>query len=262
MYGQGLSMDPGKNTAGVAVQAFINHVGCHRGFEIILEKNLPLGSGLGSSAASAAAAVYAANELYGNPLTIEALIPFAMEAERVACGTAHADNVAPALLGGFVLIRSYDPLDIVHIPCPEGLYCTLLHPHVELRTEDARKILRSEITLKDAIIQWSNVAGLIAGLTTGNFPLIGRSLQDVIIEPLRSVLIPGFDEIKQAAVNSGVLGCSISGSGPSVFALSTDEATAQRAGKAMQKALAQIELSSDLFVSRINLTGAQTIHHS
>ncbi len=258
-YGEGLSTDPAKNTAGVAVASFLKRIKSIQGFEIILYKNLPLGSGLGSSAASSAAAVFAANELMGRPLAVEALIPCAMEAEKIACGAAHADNVAPALLGGFVLIRSYEPLDIVHIPCPENLFCTLLHPHVELRTEDSRKILRSEIKLIDAITQWSNLAGLIAGLITANYPLIGRSLQDVIIEPIRSVLIPGFDVIKQAALKNGVLGCSISGSGPSIFALSTDEATANKAGQAMQQALSEIDLTSDLFVSRINMHGAQVI---
>ncbi len=259
LNGHLLSTNPDKNTAGVAIQAFLKEIDYTGGFEIILKKNLPLGSGMGSSAASAAAAVYALNTLFDNPFTSEQLIPFAMEAERIACGTAHADNVAPALLGGFVLIRSYDPLDIISIPYPETLYCTIVHPHIELRTEDSRKILRKEITLKNAITQWSNVAGLIAGLTTKNTALIGRSLEDVIIEPLRGELIPGFNDIKQAALNSGVLGCSISGSGPSVFALSVDKKTADIAANAMQKAFENHQLKSDTYVSPINTKGPQII---
>lgn len=258
-YGHSLSRNPEKNTAGVPVQAFLNEIGYKGGVEIVLKKNLPLGSGMGSSAASAAAAVYAINTLFGNPFTSEQLISFAMEGERVACGTAHADNVAPALLGGFILVRSYEPLDIVRIPCSEKLYCTIIHPHIELRTEDSRKILSNEVTLKNAVTQWSNVAGLITGLTTKNNALVGRSLEDVIIEPLRKVLIPGFNEVKEAAINSGVLGCSISGSGPSVFALCGDESTARRAANAMQKAFEKHHLKSDAYVSPINMKGAQVI---
>src|ERR1041385_6151959 len=149
-----------------------------------------------------------------------------MEAERIACGAAHADNVAPGLLGGFVLIRSFDPLDIVRIPSPDNLYCSLVHPHIELRTEDARKILRKEILLKDAIVQWGNIAGLVAGLIKGDYELIGRSLTVVMIGPIRSMLIPGFEEIKRATLHPRALGCSVSGSGPTIFALSNSQSTA------------------------------------
>jgi homoserine kinase len=261
-YGSLLSTKAEINTAGVAIQSFLNKTKYKGGVEVNLTKNLPLGSGMGSSAASAAAAVYAINLLFDNLFTAEDLIPFAMEAERIACGTAHADNVAPALLGGFVLIRGYNPLDVVQIPFPENLYCTIVHPHIELRTEDSRKVLPKEISLKNGVTQWSNFAGLISGLTTKNYELIGRSLQDVIVEPVRATLIPGFNEVKQSAINSGVLGCSISGSGPSVFALSTDESIANRAAIAMQQAFANYRLKTDAYLSPININKPQIISNN
>lgn len=248
-----------KNTAGVSVNAFLQHLNLTQGVEITIEKNLPLGSGMGSSAASSAAAVVAINELLGKPLSHEALVPFAMEAERIACGAAHADNVAPAIMGGFVLIRSYAPLDLIRIPSPDNLYCVVVTPNIELRTEDARKVLKQEITMKDAIEQWGNLAGLIAGLMQKDYALIGRSLQDVIVEPMRALLIPGFEEVKIAALQSGVLGCSISGSGPSIFALATSKQIAESAGAAMKTALNTIGLDGIIYVSKINDEGAKVI---
>jgi len=248
-----------KNTAGVAVNAFLKQLNITQGVEITIEKNLPLGSGMGSSAASSAAAVVAINELLGKPLSREALVPFAMEAERIACGAAHADNVAPAIMGGFVLIRSYAPLDLIRIPSPDNLYCVVVTPNIELRTEDARKVLKQEITMKDAIQQWGNLAGLIAGLMQKDYALIGRSLQDVIVEPMRALLIPGFEEVKIAALESGVLGCSISGSGPSIFALATSNQIAENAGAAMKVALNKIGLEGTIYVSKINDEGARVI---
>ena len=214
-----LPRDPKKNTAAVAVGGFMAKIGFPFGVEIALEKRMPLSSGLGSSAASAVAAVFGANLLAGSPLSTRELLPFTMEAERAACGSAHADNVAPSLLGGFVLIRSYEPLDVVQLPVPAGLSCAVAHPHAELRTEDARRILKKEIRLADAIRQWGNLAALVAALYNGDLQLLGRSLQDVVAEPARSLLIPGFAAVKSAAMAAGALGCSISGSGPSVFAL-------------------------------------------
>ena len=254
-----LPIEPNKNTATVAINAMLNHLKADGGLSIQIKKMMPLGSGLGSSAASAAAALVATNELLGNPLQKKELVQFAMEAERIACGAAHADNVAPAIMGGFVLIRSYSPLDIVAIPAPASLYCSIVHPHIELRTEDARKVLKQDISLKDAINQWGNLAGLIAGLMRSDYELIGRSLKDVVAEPIRSLLIPGFDAVKQAALDNGVLGCSISGSGPSVFALSTSKETANKAGQAMQKSLHEIGLDSDLYVSKVNSKGAHVL---
>jgi homoserine kinase len=255
-----LSLDPAKNTAGVAVLEFLKAIDCNEGVEISLTKNLPLGSGMGSSAASSVAALVAINALYGEPLTRRELLPFAMEAERVACGSAHADNVAPSLLGGFILIRGYQPLDVVSIPTPEKLFVTLAHPHLELKTEDARQIMRSSISMKDAITQWGNIAGLIAGLMKPDFGLIGRSIQDVVAEPVRAMLIPGFDQIKQSAIDAGALGCGISGSGPTLFALSTERELARRIGEVMKDAFRRAQLETDIYISTINQTGARIIY--
>jgi homoserine kinase len=211
---------------------------------------------MGSSAASAVAALVGANHLLGEPFSRRELLPFAMEAERVACGSAHADNVAPSLIGGFVLIRGYEPLDVVSIPTPENLFCTLIHPQLELKTQDSRQVLRTSISLQDAITQWGNIAGLIAGLMKPDFGLIGRSLKDVVAEPIRSLLIPGFDLIKEKAIEAGALGCGISGSGPTIFALSTELELAKRAGKVVQTEFLKLKLNSEIFVSRINTKGA------
>ena len=215
---------------------YLNHIGKpDLGVEITLHKKMPFGSGLGSSAASTVAGVFAINELLGQPMTREELLPFAMEGERIACGAAHADNVAPALYGGVVLVRSYSPLDVVRLNTPEELYCTIIHPQIEVPTKDARAILRKEVSLEKAIIQWGNVAGLVAGLEKEDYDLIGRSIQDVIVEPVRSLLIPGYEKVKQSAIDKGVLGTSISGSGPSIFSLCRGEEIAINAGKAKQK---------------------------
>jgi homoserine kinase len=243
----------------VAVQAFLREIGSNQGAEIVLHKKLPLGSGMGSSAASSVAALVAINHLHNNPFTREQLLPFAMEAERIACGSAHADNVAPSLLGGFVLIRSYSPLDVTKIPTPAGLYCTLVHPHIELKTEDSRRVLKSAIQMKDAITQWGNIAGLVVGLMKPDYGLITRSLQDVIAEPIRSVLIPGFDLIKETAIQCGALGSGISGSGPTIFSLSTEPETAERVGAQIQQQFVNMKLKSDVFVSKINHAGARIV---
>jgi len=254
-----LPLEPERNTAGVSVIKLLEFLNSSQGIEIELHKKMPLGSGLGSSAASAAGSVFAANALLGSPLSTKELIPFAMEAERIACGSAHADNVAPALLGGFILIRSYQPLDIIEIPLKIDLYCSVLHPKIEIRTEMARQILKKEITLKQLVIQSGNAAGLIAGLLQGDVSLINRSLEDVIVEPIRSTLIPGFYEIKSAAMQEGALGCSISGSGPSVFALTKERSQAERVGIAMKNACRAKGLDCDLYISSINKQGPRIL---
>ncbi len=254
-----LPLEAEKNTAGVAVLAFLKAIESDQGVEIILKKNLPLGSGMGSSAASSVAALVGINHLLGEPFSRKDLLPFAMEAERIACGSAHADNVAPSLLGGFVLIRGYEPLDVVNIPTPENLYCTLVHPQLELKTQDSRQVLRLNITLKDAVIQWGNIAGLVVGLMKPDYGLIGRSLKDVIAEPVRSMLIPGFDLIKEKAVHNGALGCGISGSGPTIFALCTELKTGNRVGKVIQEEFQKFRLNSEVFVSKINPQGARVL---
>ncbi len=246
-----------KNTAGVAVNAYLQATGeTDIKLSIGLEKNLPLGSGLGSSASSAAAAVFAVNKLLGNHLTINELIPFAMEGERMACGSAHADNVAPSLLGGFVLIRSYNPLDIVQVKCPDELFCTVLHPHIELKTSDARRILKRDIPMTDVIKQTANAAAFMIGIIKEDFDLVGRSICDLLAEPKRTQLIPGFEPVKRAALDAGAIGCGISGSGPSVFALCKGELTAGRVAKEMQKTFSEAGLSSDTLISPLNAPGA------
>lgn len=255
-----LPREAARNTAGIAIQKYLEHIGrTDVGVDVVLHKQMPLGSGLGSSAASAVAGVYAINELLGRPLSTIDLLPFAMEGERVACGSAHADNVGPSLLGGFVVVRSYNPLDVIRIDTPPGMHATLVHPDIEVNTKDARFILRNEVSLKNTIIQMGNVAGLIAGLMKPDYTLISRSLVDVIIEPVRSILIPQFDEVKQAALAHGALGCSISGSGPSMFALSANAEIAQQVGKAMQEAFLSVDITSELYVSEINSQGPKVL---
>jgi homoserine kinase len=247
------------NTAGVAVIQFLKAVKSHAGVEIILHKNLPLGSGMGSSAASAAAALVAVNHALGNPLQKKQLLVFAMEAERMACGAAHADNVAPSLLGGFVLIRNHELPDVIHIPVPDDLVCILIHPQIEIKTSEARQALRKTISLTDAVTQWGNTAALVAGLMKGDYELIGRSLHDTVAEPVRSIFIPRYHEVKQAALQAGAIGCGISGSGPSVFAFCKGESGAVAIASAMKRVFATAGLASEYYISKINAEGANII---
>ncbi|MDG1044848.1 MAG: homoserine kinase [Flavobacteriaceae bacterium] len=253
--GQDLPLETAKNVAGVAGLALLEALGSEAGFDIKIEKKIKAGSGIGSSAASSTGAVWAINHLLGNPYTTIELIPFAMEGERLASGVAHADNVAPALLGGFTLVRSTDPLDVVSLPSPRELYATVIHPQIEIKTADSRRILKSSLSLKDAITQWGNVGGLVAGLYREDYELIGRSLQDVVIEPVRSILIPGFDEIKAAALNAGALGCGISGSGPSVFALSKGADKAHEVAQQLKEVYTPMGIPFDIHISNINEKG-------
>lgn len=250
-----LPLDAAENTVSLVIQEYLKHIGSNQGVEIKLTKQMPLKSGLGSSAASSVVGVFALNRLLGSPLTDKELLPFAMEGERLACGSAHADNVAPALLGGFVLVRSYAPLDVIQLPTPEKLHATIIHPHIEVKTKDARSILRKKVELKTAVQQWGNLGGLIAGLYKEDYELIGRSLQDAIVEPVRSLLIPGFDKAKAAALAQGALGCSISGSGPSIFALSKDPETAKNIGDHMKKVFDELNIQSEVYISKVSPQG-------
>ncbi len=254
-----LPLDASKNTAGVAVQSFLKSIGKEQGVEIELHKNLPLGSGMGSSAASGVAALVAINHLMGNPLTRGQLVVHAMEAERIACGSAHADNVAPCLMGGFVLVRDYNPLDVIKIPATKNLYATLVHPHIELKTSDSRRVLKPTVNLKDAIAQTGNIAGLMIGLTSEDYSLISRSLKDTIAEPIRSAFIPGFEQVREVAVKAGALGSGISGSGPTMFALSPDHALAEKVGEVMQLEFLKSNLKSEVYVSKVNQEGARIL---
>lgn len=254
-----LPLNAEKNSVSLVIQKYLEHIDSKQGVSIELRKKMPLGSGLGSSAASSVVGVYALNELLGKPLSVKELLPFAMEGERVACGSAHADNVAPALLGGFVLVRSYEPLDVISLPTPDDLWATIIHPHIEVKTKDARSILRKEILLEQAVVQWGNLGGFISGLYTNDYDLIGRSLKDVIIEPIRSILIPGFEQTKQAALLAGALGSSISGSGPSIFALSKGEETARKVGNAMKAVYDNINIESEVYTSKVSQQGPRVI---
>jgi homoserine kinase len=256
--GYPLPLDPTQNTAGAPLIEMIEEVEGNNGFEVTIHKRIKPGSGIGSSAASASGAVVAANYLLGNIFTKEDLVRFAMFGEKVATGVKHADNIAPGIYGGITLIRSIFPLDIVSIPAPQ-LYVTVVHPQIEVRTKDARQILRKEVLLKDAIKQWGNIAGLVAGLMKSDLDLIGRSLEDVIIEPVRSILIPGFDEVKKCCKEAGALGGGISGSGPSLFMLSRDEATALVVETVMKDIYNTIGLDYHTHVTTINMEGVKIV---
>ena len=259
IVGANLPMETENNVSGVAALAMLEEVETEFGFEIEIYKNIKAGSGIGSSAASSAGAVFGINELLGRPFTRKELVKFAMQGEKLASGNAHADNVAPCLLGGFTLVRSSNPLDIIKIDSPSELYATVVHPQIELKTSDARSVLKQTVSLKSAITQWGNVGGLVAGLYTNDYELIGRSLHDEIIEPIRSMLIPGFDLIKKTAYENGALGSGISGSGPSIFALSKGKETAEKIAKAMSAVYDEINLPYEIHVSKVNPDGVSII---
>lgn len=254
-----LPTEPDKNVAGVVAMEMLNKINADFGVIIEIDKKIKPGSGIGSSAASAAGAAYGVNILLDSKFNKTELVQFAMLGEALASGIAHADNVAPAIFGGFALVRSYSPLDIIKINSPEKLFCTVIHPQIEVKTENARKILKENVLLKDAVEQWGNIAGLISGLYTKDYDLIGRSLQDKIIEPVRSILIPLFYEVKQAFMAAGALGGGVSGSGPSIFALSKGQEAAEKVAKAMENVYAKTGIDFDIHVSGINEIGIKEI---
>lgn len=253
-----LPLKPEDNVAGAALLALLNEYQEAPGLKLTIDKKIMPGSGLGSSAASAAGAVFAANELLGKPFNNDDLIRFAMFGEKVASGVKHADNITPCLMGGVTLIRSIHPLDVIRLEAPE-LHITVVHPQIEVRTSDARQILRKEVPLQQAIKQWGNIAGLVAGLMKGDYDLIGRSLEDVIIEPVRSILIPGFDEVKLQCKEAGALGGGISGSGPSIFMLSKDKATAETVEHKMKSIYTRIGIEYKTYVTKLNAKGMSII---
>jgi homoserine kinase len=257
--GADLPMETERNVAGVAGLALLNELNIDYGFEIEIYKKIKAGSGIGSSSASAAGAVFGINELAGKPFTRKELIYFAMQGEVLASGSAHADNVAPALCGGFTIVRSSNPLDIIRIESPNELYATVIHPQIELKTSEMRAVLQPMVSLKSAIMQWGNVGGLVAGLYTSDYDLIGRSLHDEIVEPLRGKFIPHFDQVKEAAIKNGALGSGISGSGPSIFALSCGIETAQKVANAMREIFEDTEIPFEIHVSKINAEGVKII---
>jgi homoserine kinase len=254
-----LPRDPAKNIVSAVVIYFLKKLGKKQGVSVELYKQMPFGRGLGSSSASAVAGLVAINHLMGNPYSREELLPLAMEGERLACGNAHADNVAPALLGGLVLIRSYNPLDVIQLPYPEDLYCAILYPNIEIPTLQARKIIKSNVPMTDAIKQWGNIGSLVAGFCLKDYDIIARSLEDFIIEPIRAMLIPGFYNLREVATEAGALGFGISGSGPSVFSFCRSEDQANLILDALKGQLMMDEITSLGFAGKINLEGAKII---
>ena len=259
IVGEELPLETSKNVAGVAALALLDAIDYKFGFEIEIYKNIKPGSGIGSSAASAAGAVFGINELLGKPFTRKELVEFAMKGEAIASGSEHADNVAPAILGGITLVRRSAPLDIIKIESPSELYATVIHPQIELKTSEMRAVLQPMIPLKSAILQWGNLGGLIAGFYTSDYELIGRSLHDEIVEPLRGPFIPKFDVIKKTALENGALGSGISGSGPSIFALSKGIETANRIAKAMFVIYEDMNMPFEIHVSKVNPEGVKII---
>lgn len=253
-----LPVEPEKNVAGAALIALQDASQRKIGFDLVINKYIKPGSGLGSSAASSAGAVVAANYLLGNIFSKEDLVRFAMNGEKLASGVKHADNLAPCIFGGITLIRAILPLDIIPLSAPP-LHVTVVHPQIEVKTSDARQILRKEVQLKNAIMQWGNIAGLVTGFLKNDYDLIGRSLEDVIIEPVRSILIPGFDEVKMNSKEAGALGGGISGSGPSIFMLSKEKETAMKVETIMKNVFQKIGVEFKTYVTSINQTGVKIV---
>jgi len=257
--GQDLPMEADLNVAGVAVKALLKELNSNQGFDIEISKKIKPGSGIGSSAASSAGAVFAVNKLLEEPYNAKELIPFAMQGELLASGNAHADNVAPALLGGFSLVRSYYPLEVLSLPVPSELRVVVLHPMIEIKTKDSRSIIKQNVSLKSAINQWGNLAALVSALYTEDYELLGRSLQDEIVEPVRSILIPYFQDLDELVAEKGALGFGISGSGPSVYALCKGDENAHKVKDAMETFYSDKNIDFDLHLSAINKQGVKIL---
>lgn len=254
----GLPTDPAKNVAGVALQSLIDAAQIDHGFEVEITKHIKPGSGIGSSSASSCGAVVAANRLLGDRFSKLELVEFAMAGEMLASGSRHADNAAPCIYGGFTLVRSTDPLDIVEIEFP-ALFATVIHPQIEIKTADARAILPTDVPLKDAVKNWSNLGALVAALGSGDYDLMARSMVDLIVEPARKSLIPKFDEVKSASLAAGAIGGGISGSGPSMFMLSRTAETAEVIKSAMYSVYSQTGIEFNIYVSQIHREGVSFV---
>nr|WP_298990989.1 homoserine kinase [uncultured Polaribacter sp.] len=257
--GAELTYDVDKNAASAVVKKMLLDAKADFGIQLTMHKGYFPGSGLGSSAASSAGAAFGANQLLGKPYSNLELTKFAMFGEEVACRSQIADNVAAAIYGGFVLIRSYQPLEVVKLPVPSELRLVAIHPQIEVRTEDARNVLPKEIALKDAVTQWANVGGLISGLYSNNYELISNSLKDVIVEPHRKKLIPFFDEVKSAAIKAGALGAGISGSGPTIFALCKGDEITEQVYNAIEKSYRNKNIDFEMYTSKVNKEGIKII---
>ncbi|MBK8465970.1 MAG: homoserine kinase [Chloracidobacterium sp.] len=254
----GLPTDPAKNVAGVALLALMKAAQIDFGFEVEITKHIKPGSGIGSSSASSCGAVVAANMLIGERFSKLELVRFAMEGEFLASGSRHADNAAPCIYGGFTLVRSAEPLDIVSIDFPP-MFATVIHPQIEIKTAEARAILPKDVPLKDAVQNWSNLGAFVVALAKGDYELLSRSMEDTIVEPVRKALIPKFDEVKSSSLNAGAFGGGISGSGPSVFMLSKTRETAENVEVAMNEVYAQTDIEYNIYVSEIHPTGVRSL---
>jgi homoserine kinase len=250
-----IPLDPGKNVSAVSIKSMMKALQIQQGFDILFEEKIHPGSGIGSSAASCTAAVYGVNELLGKPLNDMELIEHALAGEYIASKSLHADNIAPAMLGGITLIRSYEPIDIIRLKTPEKLWCTVVHPEIEIKTAESRKLIPVNIPLKDSLAQSGNLAALVAGITTSDYDLIGRSLEDRIAEPVRKNSIPGYTDLKKRIRKHGILGVNISGSGPSVFALSDSAEIASAAMETMRDVFTELGIRSQTYYSRISENG-------
>jgi|TARA_B110000238_G_scaffold200813_1_gene252506 homoserine kinase len=259
IVGADLPFETNKNVAGVAALTILEASNANFGVEIEIYKKIKPGSGIGSSSASASGVVFAINELLEKPFTKEQLTIFGMKGEAVASGVEHADNVAPGIFGGFTLVKSVNPLKIIELPAPTELYATIIHPKIEIKTSEARAILPKQVDLSDAIKQWANVGSFVSGLYTSDYDLIADSLNDYIIEPYRSKLIPHYDDVKKAMMNAGALGCGISGSGPSIFSLSKGLDTANKVAEEINKIYSKTGIEFDIYVSKINTEGVKII---
>ena len=249
-----------ENVAGVSALAMYNAIDVDFGFEIEIYKSIKPGSGFGSSAASAVGSVFGMNELIGKPFNKTQLTAFAMKGEAIASQCEHADNLAPALFGGFTLVKSVKPLEVLQLPTPKDIFAVVIHPQIEIKTSESRAILPSKVELKNAINQWANVGSLVHALHTNNYDLLSRSLQDHVVEPYRSQLIPYFKEVKQAALDSGALGCSISGAGPSIFTLNKGLDSANRVKHAMQNIYDKTTIDFEIYVTKINEEGVKILN--
>lgn len=247
------------NIAGISALAMYDAINTDYGFEIEIHKNIKPGSGIGSSAASAVGSVFGMNEMLGRPFNKTELTQFAIKGEAMANGSEVADNVAAALFGGFTLVKSVSPLEVLQIPSPHNLYATIIHPQIEVKTSEARAILPKEVKLQDAVTQWANFGSLIHALHTSNYELIQRSLHDVIIEPHRSQLIPHYDKVKREALSAGALGAGISGSGPSIFSLCEGFEAANKVSDAIRNVYSKTGIEFDMYVSRINTEGVKVL---
>ncbi len=257
--GADLTYDVDKNAASAVVKKMLSEANADFGVQLTIHKGFFPGSGLGSSAASAAGAAFGANQLLGNIYSELELTKFAMYGEEVACGSPIADNVSAAIYGGFVLVRSYNPLEIVKLPVPSELRVVAIHPQIEVKTKDARDVLPKKIALKNAVTQWANVGGLVAGLYSDNYELISNSLEDIIVEPVRKTLIPFFDEVKDAAIKAGALGAGISGSGPTIFAICKGDDNAKEVYNAIEKSYRNKGIDFEMFISNINQEGIKIV---